>query len=325
MKAAPPIRFLALAVGGWMAFRVAVLVPDWWPSSTGPAFAEPEETVIASTPEAPVTFVPGTRSSTFISPARLVARPKHSAGSRWERHVINGPGPRPTPGFPARGTEPGSPSPPAQAASAPVPVAFAAPSAPRAGRWSGSAWLLIRPEMDGSALAPASELGGSQAGARLLYRIGGGAARPLALSGRAYLPVDRPAGAEAAVGLDWRPLAGLPVHLLAERRFDIGGEGRSAFSLTLYGGVSSEPLPGEVAHSCLWTGGRRGRPLARPFCRRFDQSGRSDWPGRDRRRSVGRRPAGRVAPRHRTPCFAADRQPAGKSASQRGMAVPGCG
>lgn len=81
-------------------------------------------------------------------------------------------------------------------------------------------------------------MGGSQAGARLSYRLGGG----LGLSGRVYLPLRRAAGAEAAAGLDWRPIASVPVNILAERRQALGGEGRSAFALTLYGG-GSRALP----------------------------------------------------------------------------------
>jgi hypothetical protein len=49
--------------------------------------------------------------------------------------------------------------------------------------------------------------------------------------------VRRTAGAEAALGVDWQPSRRLPLHLLAERRQRLGREGRSAFGLTLYGGV----------------------------------------------------------------------------------------
>jgi hypothetical protein len=105
-------------------------------------------------------------------------------------------------------------------------------------RWSVSAWVLVRHDPGGPALAPGGTLGGSQTGARISYRLGGG----LALSARAYLPLRRAAGAEAAAGLDWRPVAAVPVNILAERRQAIGGEGRSAFGLTLYGG-GSRALP----------------------------------------------------------------------------------
>lgn len=129
-----------------------------------------------------------------------------------------------------------------------APVAFATPGTstriapPRAAaRWSASAWLLLRDDRGRAILAPGGTLGGSQAGARLNYRLGGG----LALSARIYAPLRRIEGAEVAAGLDWQPWARLPVHVLAERRQDAGGEGRSAFALIVYGGASGQ-LPGRL-------------------------------------------------------------------------------
>jgi hypothetical protein len=89
-------------------------------------------------------------------------------------------------------------------------------------------------------------LGGSQAGLRVTYRLNDDTRRPVALSARAYLPIARPSGSEAAIGLDWRPVAGLPVHILAERREAIGREGRSDFSLTVYGGVDQPIARGRL-------------------------------------------------------------------------------
>jgi hypothetical protein len=105
---------------------------------------------------------------------------------------------------------------------------------PRRDRWSGSAWLLARDDLGQPSLAPGGTLGGSQAGGRLLYRLD----RHWSLSARAYLPLRRPEGAEVAAGLDWRPFPSIPMSLLAERRLAIGNEGRSAFSITAYGGFS---------------------------------------------------------------------------------------
>jgi hypothetical protein len=124
-----------------------------------------------------------------------------------------------------------------------LPLPAAEPRRARAGRWSGSAWLLLRGERERS-LAAGGTLGGSQSGVRLAYRLNGNAARPLALNARLYAPLRDRRGAEAAVGIEWRPLATLPVNLLAERRQAIGRDGRSAFALALHGGVSDRPLPG---------------------------------------------------------------------------------
>jgi hypothetical protein len=134
----------------------------------------------------------------------------------------------------------------AAAVPSPPPPHLALPPGPdtgsaRPGRWSLSAWSFVR--RGGSAsLAAGGLLGGSQAGARLLYRLDRGSERPPALSVRLAAPLRRPAGAEAALGLDWQPSARLPVHLLVERRQALGRDGRSAFQLTAYGGVGDVPL-----------------------------------------------------------------------------------
>jgi hypothetical protein len=89
-------------------------------------------------------------------------------------------------------------------------------------------------------------LGGSQIGGRIGYRINGDTARPLSLVARAYAPVNRRSGSEAALGLEWKPLRELPVRVLAERRQALGSEGRSAFALTAHGGVGDVRLFGEA-------------------------------------------------------------------------------
>jgi hypothetical protein len=107
----------------------------------------------------------------------------------------------------------------------------------RRNRWSFSGWSFFRAG-EGASLAPGGTLGGSQAGARLTYRVGGG----LAVAARGYAPLRRRSGAEAAVGLEWKPLKGVPVRLLAERRQALGSDGRSAFGLTAHGGLSEVPV-----------------------------------------------------------------------------------
>ena len=106
-----------------------------------------------------------------------------------------------------------------------------------AGRWSASAWVFGRGQGTAT-LAPGGTLGGSQAGGRITYRLNRNPARPLALSLRGYAPLDALGGAEVAAGLDLKPLARVPLNLLVERRLALGGDGRSAFSVTGYGGIS---------------------------------------------------------------------------------------
>ncbi len=142
-----------------------------------------------------------------------------------------------------------------------MPGPIAAPPAVRsAGRWSGSGWVLLRDERGRAALAPGGTLGGSQTGARILYRNGSG----LALSGRFCAPLRGFGGAEAAAGIDWRPSARLPVHLLAERRQRLGGAGRSAFALTLYGGASGR-LPAGLRGEAYAQAGIVGLRSRDPF------------------------------------------------------------
>jgi hypothetical protein len=137
-----------------------------------------------------------------------------------------------------------------RAAAAAVPP-FMAPPGPLAARpdhastsarrWSLSAWSFVR-SGDSRALAAGGLLGGSQAGARFVYRLDRDSARPLAVSFRLSAPLRNARAAEAALGLDWQPDRRLAVHFLAERRQALGRDGRSAFSVTVHGGVSDAPL-----------------------------------------------------------------------------------
>lgn len=108
-------------------------------------------------------------------------------------------------------------------------------------RLSGSAWLLAHGGDETSLATGSGLLGGSQAGARLLYRVNDDASAPVSLSTRVSSPLRR-RGLEAAVGVEWQPVAGLPVRMLAERRERIDGEGRSAFALLAHGGVGDRPV-----------------------------------------------------------------------------------
>jgi hypothetical protein len=123
----------------------------------------------------------------------------------------------------------------------------AAPIAPRmdaTGRWSGTAWLLWRPETGGS-VVQAPLLGGSQGGARIDYRLIGGRAGQLSLYGRASRAFTGPSSEEGALGLALRP-AGFPVSLLAERRQRIGVGGRNGFALLAAGGVGPRDVARRV-------------------------------------------------------------------------------
>lgn len=149
------------------------------------------------------------------------------------------PAPRPTPAIFSLARAPVAAGPALTVASAappPPPLQAALPGFESTGRWSLSAWAFVR-RSDSDSLAAGGLLGGSQAGARLAYRLNRDPDRPLALSLRLSAPLNRRAGAEAALGVSWKPSRRLPAQILAERRQALGGEGRSAFAVTAYGGV----------------------------------------------------------------------------------------
>ena len=127
--------------------------------------------------------------------------------------------------------------------------------APRLDRLSLSTWSLIRQEIAGlapaapasPALAAGGQLGGSQAGSRLTYRVTPRLSANLRFSAPIPAAGSKPSGfnGEAALGVAWQPVGGLPLRLMAERRQRIGDPtgGRSAFALLAEGGVYGRPLP----------------------------------------------------------------------------------
>ena len=120
-----------------------------------------------------------------------------------------------------------------------VPVA-AIRAIPGIDRLSMSAWAMMRRDPGSPSLATAGQLGGSQAGTRLLWRFD----RRLAASLRSSAPIGGvQRNAELAVGLRWQPLARIPVALTAERRQSFGRDkGPSAFALFAEGGVYDRPI-----------------------------------------------------------------------------------
>lgn len=218
MRLPPPLRFLALVVGGWVVARATLLAPIWADEKPVDAPVMAEATAVSSPRILSVEPVRTSTSSSNNRPPRRHPR----------LDIVEGAVAAPLPVTSAH-----------TPATTKQPVAALLPP-PSANRWSGSAWLFLR---DGGAagLVPGGTLGGAQAGGRILYRLNGDAARPLALSGRLYAPLDNADAAEAAVGVDWKPFADIPLHLLAERRQALARDGRSAFALTVYGGISDRP------------------------------------------------------------------------------------
>jgi hypothetical protein len=265
-RVSPPLRFLALTVAGWACVRAALLAPPWW-AETAVAEARPKPKTAALPAAA------GRNPTILRSEAnadRSVQRPLPSAvpSRRTRPKEATAAVPEPAPAPFGRASAPtlaplplaAPPGPP------PLPSSPARPGPGRAApaRWTFSGWLFARRGGGTSPLAAGGMLGGSQVGGRLLYRLNGSGARPLALSGRLSTPAGSARAAEAALGLDWRPARELPVSVLAERRQALAGEGRNAFALTLYGGVSERPLGGRLrldAYAQAGVVGLRSRDL----------------------------------------------------------------
>jgi hypothetical protein len=239
----PPIRFLLAVIGGWAGFRIAVLAP-WGgglPVGDMPVRRAGMAAAVDTPARATAIFVNSPRSSRTASGSVYVVHDPPGTGERVA-------GPTSLIAVPHASTPLATNAIPAPAAIMPAPPAagpavspaIALPPADGRSRWSVSAWLFARRGLGAPGLIPAGTLGGSQAGARLTYRLGRPAA-DLSLSLRLYAPLsDRRAG-EAALGLDWKPPV-VPIHLLVERRTKLGRDGRSAFGLTAYGGADDLAL-----------------------------------------------------------------------------------
>ena len=141
-------------------------------------------------------------------------------------------------------------------------------------------WALLRGQqgiaLGTPSLAGSGSLGASQAGARLAYNF----TPQIAASFRTTSDVGR-RGAEVAGGIRVRPLRSLPVWITAERRQRIGdGTGRNAFALFAEGGIYQRPMPWDFdldAYLQAGVVGFRSRDafidgglsVTRPFYRQF--------------------------------------------------------
>ncbi len=120
--------------------------------------------------------------------------------------------------------------------------ALAAPAAP-ARRWAADGWLLWRDSTGGrsaAGLAPVPQLGGAQAGVRLGYALGDNGST--SLYGRLSRPLAGRNGAEAALGVSWKPGRAIPVALAVERRIAVERGGRNAVAAYVAGGFGPQPI-----------------------------------------------------------------------------------
>ena len=304
-----PVKFLAVALAGWVTFRAAAsaLTFPVVGASAAPATAPhpaAAPSAATATAAAPVTYLPlgADAAATQPLPPDAYAQAAGTVPAGYPYPVPYGyappgyamramrPVPMPMPVYypepvaaaaamplprqtPWRAPSPGEAEPTAFAAADELPgsrpsrveidpnpgtspgvVALDPPGPPRLDRWSLSSWSLLRQNKaavlgtspTAPALAIGGQLGGSQAGSRLTYRFTPRLSANLRFS--APIPTGRRSpgfNGEAALGVGWQPLAGLPLRLLAERRQRIGNDtgGRNAFALLAEGGIYGRPLP----------------------------------------------------------------------------------
>ena len=140
-----------------------------------------------------------------------------------------------------------SSAPPSQlaATASPVPAHQTTPSftkgkpQARFDRLSLSSWALMRGKPGPDSLANSGMLGGSEAGARLLWRLD----PRLAATLRTSAPISSQRGMEAALGIRYQPFTAWPVAVTLERRHGFKDYGRNAFALFAEGGVYGRPVP----------------------------------------------------------------------------------
>ena len=106
-------------------------------------------------------------------------------------------------------------------------------------------WAYYRQETGATSagLAPGGTLGGSQAGARMLYQVRPG----LDASARYVSSIGTVRGSEAALGVRYQPFKNIPLAITAERRQRIDGVGRSDFAAFAEYGAYGVRLPGEFS------------------------------------------------------------------------------
>lgn len=233
-----PLHFLALVLGGWAFFRLLL---------TGEADS----------------FLP----TTLSVPRPVVAPVLVTPSPSWRSPALRAGAPAPFPaGPPIRQTPSAEPPPVGQDVSSekvlrlgvlapdiPMAAPFPAglPSASGKSRWSASAWVVARGS--GQRGSPAPQLGGGQAGVRIVRVID--AERRLAMAARATTPLAG-AGRELAAGVEWQPTA-LPLRLIAEHR--VGIDTRSGGpTLAVVGGAGPVAV-GAFALESYLAGGVIGR------------------------------------------------------------------
>jgi len=233
-----PLRFLATVMASWVAARVVLL----WPQSPGlPALIGAVAPPLAAAERPDGWSMPfARREDARLTPAPQPSLPPAAASVTGHPVAVApvapvgvGVGPEPVvdqvgTGEPAVEVAPRLPPP---LVPTPPPVA--------SGRLAGSLWGIARGGGAGTGTLPGGQLGASQAGARLTYALDHD--RRIALATRVSAPL-RGRGAEAALGVEWRPVDA-PVRLIAEQRLALDG-GRGGPTVLAVAGLPPTPVAG---------------------------------------------------------------------------------
>lgn len=273
-----PLRFPMLVVGAWACGRIAMLLPELGTSPDVVSVARAAVLMPLAIPPPEPAGLPAPAASITVALDEPSTLPKHEGNIL----TLGRPPVNPVPVAEWRLASQDLAPPPL-----PVPqpeIAVLPPSRPAASRLSGYGWIFARGETGRSGLASGGQLGGSQAGVRLAYRIAELGPGALALAGRVSTPLSDTREAEAAMGIDWKPAAGLPLRLSVERRVAIGAQGRNAWAAYAAGGFYRAGLPGGAeadgyaqagvvgarSHDLFADGALRiGRPIALPAGKRL--------------------------------------------------------
>ncbi len=226
-----PLRFLGWFLGGWVCVRAGMLMSPMWNAPEMGAVAArgwsarpvAERQVVRLAEPGAVELAPG---MAWRAHARAVER-RDAEPSLIAPHVLAWAQPDERVVAPSGSVQRDAP-------------ALVAPSSQSAKRWSGTTWLLWRPEV-GRGVVQAPLLGGSQMGARLDYRLGEG----FSVYGRVSRALTGLSSEEAALGVAWRA-GSLPFSVLAERRQRIGPGGRNGFALLVAGGINPREIVSRV-------------------------------------------------------------------------------
>ena len=122
--------------------------------------------------------------------------------------------------------------------------------------FSGSAWILYRPNSTVAPLASVGQLGGSQAGLQVSLPV---AQVPklgtVALRARLSRALQTPGQAEAGIGVRLTLHPKIPLDVVIERRIRIGEGGRNAFAVGVASGFDDKALPRGVLVSAYGQAG----------------------------------------------------------------------